>query len=136
MKDNFYTLTSYIHNKSTITYPMEDYIEMIYRHKKDAITITSLSQNLNIKKSSCSKMMNKLKSLNLINIQNNHITLTEEGIKIGSYLYHRHHILELFLKDLNKDNFKLEQVEKLEHFIDEITLSNIEKRLSTPPDNE
>lgn len=126
MNNDFYTLTTYIHNKNLITYPMEDYLEMIYRKKEEPLTITSLSNYLNIKKSSCSKMISKLKSLELIN---NNLTLTKEGLKIAQYLYHRHEILETFLKDLNQENFKLEQVEKLEHFIDEITLINIEKRL-------
>ena len=126
MNNDFYTLTTYIHNQNLITYPMEDYLEMIYRKHDEPLTITSLSNYLNIKKSSCSKMISKLKSLDLIN---NNITLTKEGLKIAQYLYHRHEILEAFLKDLNQENFKLEQVEKLEHFIDEITLINIEKRL-------
>ena len=47
----------------------------------------------------------------------------------GGYKSYRHQVLERFLKELNQENFKLEQVEKLEHFIDEITLLNIEKRL-------
>ena len=126
MNNDFYTLTTYIHNQNLITYPMEDYLEMIYRKQDEPLTITSLSNYLNIKKSSCSKMISKLKSLDLIN---NNLTLTKEGLKIAQYLYHRHEILETFLKDLNQENFKLEQVEKLEHFIDEITLINIEKRL-------
>lgn len=130
MNNNFYTLTTYIHNKNLITYPMEDYLEMIYRKREQKVTITSLSHDLNIKKSSCSKMISKLKNLNLINVYKGNITLTKNGLKIGTYLYHRHQILESFLKDLNKDAFKLEQVEKLEHFIDEITLKNLEKRIN------
>lgn len=129
MKDDFYTLTTYLHNKSIITYPMEDYLEMITRKKDEKLSITSLSTYLNIKKSSCSKMISKLKTLNLLNIKENKITLTEKGLKIGEYLYHRHQVLERFLKELNQEHFKLEQVEKLEHFIDEITLLNIEKKL-------
>ena len=129
MKDDFYTLTTYLHNKSMITYPMEDYLEMIARKKDEKLTITSLSAYLNIKKSSCSKMISKLKTLNLLNIKENKITLTEKGLKIGEYLYHRHQVLERFLKELNQEHFKLEQVEKLEHFIDELTLLNIEKKL-------
>ena len=129
MKDDFYTLTTYLHNKSIITYPMEDYLEMIARKKDEKLTVTSLSAYLNIKKSSCSKMISKLKTLNLININENKITLTKKGLEIGSYLYHRHQVLEKFLRKLNEENFKLEQVEKLEHFIDEITLLNIEKKL-------
>ena len=129
MNNNFYTLTTYIHNKNTITYPIEDYLEMITRKQKEKITITSLSTYLNIKKSSCSKMISKLKNLDLLNVYNGNITLTEKGLEIGTYLYHRHQVLETFLKELNGENFKLEQVEKLEHFIDHITLKNIEKRI-------
>ena len=129
MKDNFYTLTTYLHNKNIITYPMEDYLEMIMRKQNEKLTITSLSTYLIIKKSSCSKMISKLKILNLININENKITLTKKGLEIGNYLYHRHQVLEKFLRKLNGKNFKLEQVEKLEHFIDEITLLNIEKKL-------
>ncbi len=129
MNNDFYTLTTYIHNKNTITYPMEDYLEMITRKQKEKITITSLSTYLNIKKSSCSKMISKLKNLDLLNVYNGNITLTEKGLEIGTYLYHRHQVLETFLKELNGENFKLEQVEKLEHFIDHITLKNIEKRI-------
>ena len=127
MNNNFYTLTTYIHNKNKITYPMEDYLEMIYRKKKEKITITSLSHDLNIKKSSCSKMIHKLKDLNLIKIEENQIRLTKIGSKIAGYLYHRHQVLEHFLKNLNQENFELAQVEKLEHFIDEVTLRNLEK---------
>ncbi|CDF12430.1 transcriptional regulator MntR (Manganese transport regulator) [Mycoplasma sp. CAG:776] len=130
MNNDFYTLTTYIHNKEKITYPMEDYLEMIYRNKDNKITITSLSKNLNIKKSSCSKMISKLKILELVSINNNNIILTPNGIKIGAYLYHRHQILETFLKNLNKEQFCLEQVEKLEHFIDETTLTNLEKQIN------
>ena len=126
MKEDFYTLTSYLHNKESITYPMEDYLEMIFRLKDNTISITSLSENLNVKKSSCSKMISKLKNLGLINTNNGYITLTASGFKKSHYLYHRHQVLERFLKDLNKENFKLEQVEKLEHFIDDITLKNID----------
>ena len=130
MNNDFYTLTTYIHNKEKITYPVEDYLEMIYRNKDNKITITSLSKNLNIKKSSCSKMISKLKILELVSINNNNIILTPNGIKIGAYLYHRHQILETFLKNLNKEQFCLEQVEKLEHFIDETTLTNLEKQIN------
>lgn len=128
MNNDFFTLTTYLHN-NIITYPMEDYLEMIYRRKKEKITITSLSIDLNVKKSSCSKMISKLKNLNLIYVQESHISLTEKGENIATYLYHRHQVLEAFLKKLNKQDFKLEQVEKIEHFVDKITLLNIENKL-------
>lgn len=123
--DNFYTLTTYIHNQNVITYPMEDYIEMIYRHYNEKITITTLSQYLNIKKSSCSKMISKLKNLNIVYFNKNNLYLSTKGLQIGKYLLNRHQILETFLKKINQEHFNLDQVEKLEHFIDDITLKNI-----------
>ncbi|MBE6154602.1 MAG: metal-dependent transcriptional regulator [Firmicutes bacterium] len=129
MDNAYYTLTNYIHNNNIISYAMEDYIEMIYRKfiNKEYLTITTLSNYLHIKKSSCSKMISKLKTQKLVYIENNFIYLTKNGFKIGKYLFKRHQIIENFLIKLNKDKFKLEQVEKIEHFIDNITLKNLEK---------
>ncbi len=128
MEEDFYTLTSYIHNKRLITYAMEDYLEMIYRETNQNlnINVTILSKLLHVKKSSVSKMLSKLKTLELLE-NNNQIKLTKTGFKIARYLYIRHNILETFLKYLNKQDFKLEQVEKIEHFIDNITLNNLAK---------
>ena len=125
MNNEYFTLTSYIHNKNYITYAMEDYLEMIYRESNNNLNITKLSILLHIKKPSCSKMISKLKNLNLVKTKNNNLVLTIKGLKIAKYLYYRHNILTKFLIILNKDKFKLEQVEKIEHFIDPITLKNI-----------
>ena len=128
--NDFYTLTNYLHHQNFITYAMEDYIEMLYRHhlKKETLTITKLSALLHIKKSSCSKMINKLKNLSII--EKNNLILTNQGKKIGKYLYKRHEILTIFLQKLNQKNFTLDQVEKIEHFIDPITLKNIQKLIT------
>ena len=129
MNNEYYTLTNYIHNNKDISYAMEDYIEMIYRLNiaNKSTNITNLSNLLHIKKASCSKMITKLKELNIVYTINNILYLTPNGNKIGKYLYNRHQVIEYFLKKLNKNNFKLEQVEKIEHFIDEITLNNLEE---------
>ena len=127
---NFYTLKGYkLKEKQELTDAMEDYLEMISRYLKtnDYITIKELSQKLNVKPSSVSKMANKLKDAGFINFQKyGNITLTTEGIKKGNFLLWRHKILKNFFKFINKDNYKLDQVEKVEHFIDNITLKNIE----------
>ena len=130
MKEDYYTLTNYLHNNNFITYAMEDYLEMLYRETltKNPLTITKLSALLHVKKSSCSKMISKLKNLNLVN--SNSLTLTSSGLKIAKYLYKRHLILTDFLTKLNKNNFSLDQVEKIEHFIDPLTLKNIQKLLT------
>ena len=118
MQENYFTLTSYLHENKLITYEN--------LHNK-SLTITKLSTLLNIKKPSCSKMISKLKNFNLVNYKNNSITLTKSGFHIAKYLYYRHNILTLFLTKINKQDFKLEQVEKIEHFIDSKTLKNIAK---------
>ncbi len=128
--NDYYTLTNYLHNQDFITYAMEDYIEMLYRKSlnNESLTITKLSNLLHIKKSSCSKMITKLKNLNII--KENELTLTNKGSKIGKYLYTRHEILTIFLQKLNKNKYTLDQVEKIEHFIDPITLKNIKKLIT------
>lgn len=126
----FYTLKGYkLKENNLLTEAMEDYLEMIYRHNKNNnfITIKELSFKLNVKPSSVSKMASKLKNKGLINFHKyGTITLTDLGLKQGKFLFKRHQILKKFFKFINKDEYKLDQVEKLEHFIDEITLKNID----------
>jgi len=131
---DFYTLNGYRNkNKNSLTESMEDYLEMIYRNRnKGEIHVKDISIKLNVKPSSVSKMINKLKEYNLVNFEKyGSITLTNGGIKIGKYLLWRHNILVKFFKRLNKKNYLLEQVEKIEHFIDYETLKNMEKFLKT-----
>lgn len=137
MNNEFYTLTTYLHETKIITYAMEDYLEMLYRmyKEKKEVTITTLSNLLHIKKSSCSKMISKLKNLGYVYIENNYIKLNIKGKRIGSYLLYRHETLTSFLKILNKEDYNLNQVEKIEHFIDNITLKNISKIITILKDN-
>lgn len=131
--EKYYTLTGYkIKEHIKITSAMEDYIEMIYRNTitNDNISVKELSILLNVKASSVSKMVNRLAKLNLVDFQKyGHITLTKEGKKLGKFYLERHNTLTLFFKNLNKSNFKLEQVEKIEHFVDEITIKNMKKSI-------
>ena len=110
---------------------MEDYIEMIYReNKNNKITIKEISNCLNVKPSSASKMAKRLKELSLIDFEKyGEISLTQEGIDLGNYLMKRHNILKKFFKYINKEDFLLEQVEKIEHFIDYKTIKNINEYL-------
>ena len=131
--EKYYTLTGYkIKEHIKITSAMEDYIEMIYRNTitNDNISVKELSILLNVKASSVSKMVNRLAKLNLVDFQKyGHIALTKEGKKLGKFYLERHNTLTLFFKNLNTSNFKLEQVEKIEHFVDEITIKNMKKSI-------
>lgn len=132
IKSEFYTLKGYkIKENKKITEAMEDYIEMIYRKsKKNKITVKDLSIYLNVKPSSVSKMIKRLNNLSLVNFEKyKDISLTKEGTILGNYLMKRHNILKKFFKYINKDDFLLEQVEKIEHFIDYKTVKNINNYL-------
>lgn len=131
-KSEFYTLNGYrIKNKNKLTESMEDYLEMIYRNKEN-IHVKDIATKLNVKPSSVSKMINKLKEYGFVNFEKyGSINLTKEGNDMGKYLLWRHNILVKFFKKLNKKNYLLEQVEKIEHFIDFETLKNMEKFIKT-----
>lgn len=108
---------------------MEDYIEMIYRCKNE-ITVKKLSIKLNVKPSSVSKMIDRLERNNLVeNKKYGEIKLTKDGEILGEYLLYRHKVLSKFLKIINKDDYDLKQVEKIEHFVDEVTVKNIDEFL-------
>lgn len=132
--NNFYTLNGYRKlEPKLLTESMEDYLEMSYREYLDngIIKINSLANKLNVKPSSVSKMMNKLKDIGYVEFEKyRDIKLTELGIITGQYLLWRHNILSSFFKYLNKEDYKLEQVEKVEHFLDISTLIHLEELLN------
>lgn len=130
-KSEFYTLKGYkIRQKYPITESMEDYLEMIYRYTRhsNSITIKELSSKLNVRPSSASKMIGRLKEYDLVIFEKyGDIFLSHNGKMLGKYLLWRHNILEKFFKHLNKEKYRLEQVEKIEHFIDHDTIINMQK---------
>ena len=137
-KSEFYTLTGYkLKQSSVLTEAMEDYLEMIARDWQtgENLTIKRLAEQLNVKPSSVSKMCHKLCELGFLDFQKyGTIQLTEKGKENGSYLLWRHNLLTTFLKQLNQEDFSLEQVEKIEHFIDGITLEHLEQFLKLEKD--
>ena len=130
---DFHTLKGYrIKNENRITESMEDYLEMICRYAKahGYVRIGVLSSKLNVRPSSASKMVNQLKDAGLVEFEKyGLIEPTIAGIEMGRYLLHRHDVLHDFFCFLNGTQNELEQVEQVEHFINETTLKNIEKFL-------
>jgi len=135
--NRFYTLKGYaLLEGNTITSSMEDYLEMIYRiHVSgEAVRVGALAQSLNVKPSSATKMVNNLKTQGLVSSEKySYIKLTQAGIELGKYLVFRHETLHRFLCYINHSTNELEQVEKIEHFINAETVSNINKLLNTLP---
>ena len=128
-RNNFYTQKGYeLHNTDDLTASMEDYLEMICRMLKgqDIVRIQALSENLHVKPSSASKMVNALKERGYISFQEyGYLTATPKGLEVGEYLLYRHDILHKFLCLLNHSENELEQVEKIEHFINRETIENL-----------
>ncbi len=131
--DEFYTLNGYrLKSNYFLTEAQEDYLEMIYRIylEKKIVHIKDIANNLNVKNSSASKMVNKLKDKNLLIFPKyKDVTLTEKGVNEAKYLLKRHMILTNFFKKLNGADYKLELVEKIEHFVDYKTIENIDNLL-------
>lgn len=130
---DFHTLKGYqLIDNSIITASMEDYLEMICRTLKtqDIVRINALAEKLNVRPSSASKMVNNLKFLGLVTFEKyGYIKPTEKGLVLGGYLLYRHDVLNEILCFINGSDSELEQVEKIEHFLDNRTINNI-KRLT------
>lgn len=130
-EEGFYTLKGYRLNESDgLTTSMEDYLEMICRllQENEVVRIRELAEHLHVKPSSASKMVTHLKDSGYIEFQKyGYIAITEQGRQTGAYLLRRHQILNDFLCLLNGTDAELEQVEKIEHFISQTTVENLEK---------
>ena len=129
-KLNFHTLKGYeLQENKVITYAMEDYLEMICRVSKTKgyVRIIELADNLNVKASSVSKMVSQLKACGLVSFEKyGYIEATPTGIELGNYLIYRHKVLHDFLCLVNSSENELEQVEKIEHYMNKQTIENIE----------
>lgn len=133
-QNEFYTLKGYslMNEENTITCAMEDYLEMIYRisSENQVVRIKQLAKGLNVKPSSASKMAAILKEKGFIDFEKyGHITLTEKGEIMGEFLLYRHDLLHQFFCRINHSDNELTLVEKIEHFIDNNTVSNIKEWL-------
>lgn len=130
-RDRFYTMKGYLlQSDSEITSAMEDYLEMIARlsRQKQSVRVGDLSKMLHVKASSVTKMVQHLVQMGLIQAKKyGEITLTGSGRELGDYLLYRHEVIHRFLCLVNQSEDELEQVEKIEHFLDCRTVGNLER---------
>lgn len=131
IQNDFHTMKGYqINSQNELTPAMEDYLEMICRilDNKEFARIGELSEKLHVKPSSATKIAQQLKALGYIQFEKyGHVTLTEKGVEEGTYLLYRHKILHDFLCAVNNSDNELEQVEKIEHFLNKETIHNIKE---------
>lgn len=128
---DFYTQKGYARRSSTpVTSAMEDYLEMICRQSRAEgyARINFLAHRLNVRPSSASKMVYQLRDLGLVSFEKyGLIRPTGEGEALGGYLLHRHDVLHRFFCWLNGTDDELEQVEQVEHYVNENTVENLER---------
>ncbi|HHW30625.1 MAG TPA: transcriptional regulator MntR [Clostridiaceae bacterium] len=132
MQNNeFYTVRGYQmlkKDKKYLTSAMEDYLEMIYRNIKELgyMRINTLSELLNVKPSSATKMVQKLTQLGFLDYKKyGIIVLTESGEKLGRFLLNRHNIIEKFLMIIGINTDILTETELIEHNVSPNTLRRI-----------
>jgi len=132
-KDEFHTVRGYQllkQEKKLLSTAMEDYLEMIYRNIQEDgyMRINKLSELLNVKPSSATKMVQKLTELGFLNYKKYGIIfLTENGKKYGKFLLKRHNIIEKFLKSIGISENLLRETELIEHNVSDNTLKSINK---------
>jgi DtxR family transcriptional regulator, Mn-dependent transcriptional regulator len=111
-----------------MTPAMEDYIEMIYRNSLEQgnIRINLLSELLNVQPPSATHMVQKLTKLDLVNYKKyGLISLTKTGRELGKFLYDRHNIIQLFLRNLGAGDNDLTETELIEHNISVFTVNQM-----------
>ena len=117
--------------ENSLTTAMEDYLEMVGRLCADEgyTRVGKLSDHLQVKPSSASKMVRKLIELGYLKFDSNdNIRLTPVGKEQSGYLLHRHQVLERFLLLLGIQN-PLQEIEMLEHSIKPYTVKRLERLL-------
>lgn len=129
MNREFHTVRGYqmLNSESKIlTSSMEDYLEMIYRIclENGYVRVNQLSEKLNVRPSSTTKVVQKLSELGLVDYQRyGIIQLTEDGKSIGEFLLERHEIIETFLRNIGVKETLLKDTELIEH---DVSLSALE----------
>ena len=132
MDNEYHTVRGYAllqQNSRLLTPAMEDYLEMVYRNTRESgyLRIIELADQLNVKASSATKMVQKLGELGLINYQKyGVIELTDAGRDLGAHLLRRHTVIQDFLCTIGIDKDLLVETELIEHNVSTGTLKHLE----------
>lgn len=128
--EGFFTFRGYERfDNGTLTAAMEDYLEMIARLTREgqAVRVGALSRLLHVQPPSVTKMTRHLAAAGYLRAEKyGEIHLTDAGSDVGAYLLYRHAVLHRFLCVLNRTESELEQVERIEHFLDRRTVEHLD----------
>lgn len=123
--------------ENRLTPAMEDYLEMACKLCLETgyTRVVKLSERLNVRPSSASKMISKLVAFGYLKYDAyESIHLTDMGQETGAYLLHRHKILEQFLRLIGNVD-PLQEAELVEHSLKIPTISKINILLGFFEDN-
>jgi DtxR family Mn-dependent transcriptional regulator len=112
------------------TIEKENYLKAIYKmeERKKRVTVTALSKDFNVSKSTVSNMVKKLIVMGLVDSKPYEpIHLTSKGSKKASEIISKHRLIELYL--VEKMNFKLDEVHDIAEEIEHIDNSEFFKRM-------
>ena len=112
------------------TIEKENYLKAIYKmeEKEEEVTVTALSQNFRVSKSTVSNMVKKLVVMGLVDSKPYRpILLTPEGREKATAIISKHRLIELYL--VKKMNFKLNEVHDIAEEIEHINNSEFFVRM-------
>jgi DtxR family Mn-dependent transcriptional regulator len=112
---------------SLLTAAMEDCLEMIARLRAQAgyVRVGMLSEALQVRASSASKMVTRLRQLHYVDFDSNdNIIFSAAGSRIAAYLLHRHDIVERFLLLLGSKQ-PASETEQAEHYLSPDTVQRL-----------
>ena len=112
------------------TIEKENYLKTIYKMEERAepITVTGLSLNFNVSKSTVSNMVKKLVVMGLVDSKPYEpIYLTTKGSQKATEIISKHRLIELYL--VEKMNFKLDEVHDIAEEIEHIDNSEFFRRM-------
>lgn len=117
-----------------LTKSMEDYLEKIYEISinKNVVRITDIAKSMNIKKSSVSQLISKLKIYGLVDKEKyGFINLTDEGLKYAKSIRERHIMLSILLSKVLKIDKDIAENDAclIEHVISEQTICKLKQYL-------
>ena len=123
----FLTQSAYIKlSPGEISPNLEDFLEMIYRTGSVPVRVKNMSEWLGVSASVASRSASSLREAGFCTFEKyGFVTLTPEGEKKGAYLVRRHRAVAALLENVCGEA-RLEETEKIEHFISEDTVGKIE----------
>ncbi len=116
---------------------LEDYIRGIYllEAREKIVKSKRLADYLNVKKSSVSEMVAKLKQTGMLNYEKySKLSLTKKGRELAEKLTFKHRVIEAFLTRLLKRNKKEvhDEAHKLEHAFSDQSIRKIYSIIGKP----